>query len=288
MGALPLSSPLRTAAPHPALASYVQSYIQIRDHPAAELEVAAIPSPLLLVTWNAPVRIVTSAPGERALPLVALAGLTSRVHRSVVGAGACGFHLRLSPTGARALLGERLQPDTWEGGLPPDVQRWAEAIAEAPTFEARVALADAFWRARIPSSRVWSADATRMLARTAGSASVTDVASVLGVSARTLRRRFTDDVGLGVKLFGQIERYRQAHGLLLRSPGTSWTDICARFGYADQAHFVRAFRRFSGGTPTRWSPDEHGFDIGFGLRGEGARPRRDRFVQDHEPETPVA
>lgn len=271
MGTPTLAAPFRSAAPHPALAGCIRSYLQIEGHCAGTIQVAALHAPLLLVTWGAEVRLRTAVgAADRPLPLVALAGLTTRVHHSEVGAGACGFHLRFTPTGARALLGERIGSDRWDDGLPADVRAWAEAIADAPDFEARVALANTFWQRRQKVYRVWSAAAVGLVTAQAGCAAVARVAEVLGVSERTLRRRFTDDLGIGVKTFAQVERYRQAHGLLLRTPGATWRDACEWFGYADQAHFVRAFRRFTGVPPTRWQADEHAFDMGFGLREEGA------------------
>lgn len=284
MGPSPTADVIRTVAPHPSLAGYVRSYVSIESHPAGSIQVAAIPTSLLLVTWGGAVQVVTSAAGPRPLPLVALSGPMTRSHRSVIEAGACGFHVQFTPTGARALLGEHAVPDIWEASLPPALLRWAEAVAEAPSVEARVALADAFWRARLPTSEAWSAAAVRRLMQTAGGQTVASLAETLGVSPRTLQRRFATDVGIGVKTFAQVERYRQSHGLLLRAPQATWTDVCTRFGYADQAHFVRAFRRFTGTPPTRWRTDEHGFDLGFGLREAGASSRSGlvpvRFVQD--------
>lgn len=264
----------RTAAPHPALRPHVQAYVQIADHPDGTIQVAALPVPMLLVTWGAEVQILTSPAGTRSLPHVVLAGPTSRVHHSAIGAGAHGFHVRFTPTGARALLGERATPQGWDDGLPAAVERWSEAVTEAASFEARVALADAFWLSRRPDGDLWTSAAAALLTRTAGAVPVTAVADALGVSERTLRRRFADDVGLGVKEFAQVQRYRQAHGFLLRTPGATWRDACERFGYADQAHFVRAFQRFTGQPPTRWRLDERRFDLSFGLRDGGSPSTR--------------
>ncbi len=254
------------AAAHAALAPYVRGYVQIENHQAATVRVAAQSDPTLLLTWNAPVRLVSMAGGDRPLPLVVLTGASSRAHTSEVGAGACGFHVRFTPAGARALVGERPPGDAWDDGLSAGLRRWAEAVAEAPGLAARVALADAFWRARMPEHPPWSAAAVALVRQSVGTARVSAVAEALGVAPRTLRRRFRDDAGVGIKAFMQVERYRQSHGLMLRAPGTTWKDVCERFGYADQSHFVRDFRRFTGDTPTRWRPEAHSFDLGFGLR----------------------
>ena len=269
MDARHIVSHVRTSPPHPALAAHVRSYVST-DDPArgpSAVSLAALPAPVLFITWGGDVQIVTAQ--ARTLPAVVLFGPSTHPHHAEIDAGVCGFHVRFTPTGARALLGERATPNAWDDGLPAAVHRWAEAIAEASGFEARVALADAFLCRRLPGYAVRAGPAVSLVAGQAGCASVATVARELGVSERTLRRHFVEDLGVGLKTFAQIERYRQAHGLLLRAPGTSWRDVCERFGYADQAHFVRSFHRFSGMTPTRWRPDEHRFDLGFGLREEG-------------------
>lgn len=257
---------ITTAPPHAALAPYVRGYVQIVDHEAATIQVVAQSDPALLLTWNAPVRLVSTPGGQRPIPLAVLVGASPHPFTSEIGAGACGFHVRFTPAGARALIGERPPTGAWDDGLPAAVSRWAEAIAEAPDLAARVALANAFWRARMPDRPLWSATAAALVRQSVGTARVLSLSTTLGITPRTLRRRFYDDAGIGIKAFMQIERYRQSHGLLLRSPRTTWQDVCGHFGYADQAHFVRDFRRFTGETPTRWLPEAHGFDIGFGLR----------------------
>lgn len=264
---------IRVAPPHPALRPYVRSYLGVEQRAPETARVGALPSPVLMVTWGGRVRALggTAGPhGGAPLPLVAVTGPFTVGHGAEIEAGARGFHVRFTPTGARALLGERPAPDTWEGGLPAPVERWGEAVAEAPSFEARVALADALWRSRLPDADVWSNAAVGLMTGAAGALRVGPLADALGVSARTLRRRFSDDVGLSTKAFAQIERYRQAHGYLLRTPGATWRDVCERYGYADQAHFVRAFRRYTGEPPTRWRPEGRGLDLGMGLRDEGA------------------
>jgi AraC-like DNA-binding protein len=265
MSPLPAASPtgVRVAAPHAALRAHVQAYVEIGGLVGGVFPVAAVPSAFLFVTWGGPVRILTAS--SAALPLATLFGVCSRAHRSEVAATSQGFHVRFTATGARALLRDRPDADAWHDALPAAVQRWAEATAEAPTFAARVALADAFWRTRLPARDVWSDAAIALVQAGAGRLHVAGVADLLGVSRRTLQRRFADDIGIGLKTFAQVERYRQAHGLLLRTPGATWRDACAHFGYADQAHFVRSFARFAGVPPTRWTPGGSVFDLGFGL-----------------------
>jgi AraC-like DNA-binding protein len=69
----------------------------------------------------------------------------------------------------------------------------------------------------------------------------------LGMSLRTVRRRFLFASGLTFKMISQIERAKQAATLL--EQGVSLLDATYQVGYADQSHMTRALKRFIGDTP---------------------------------------
>lgn len=73
------------------------------------------------------------------------------------------------------------------------------------------------------------------------------VASRLGVTARHLRRAFTESVGIGPKDFARTVRLQRA----VRSAATSrdWARIATEAGYYDQAHLIADFRELVGLTP---------------------------------------
>lgn len=79
---------------------------------------------------------------------------------------------------------------------------------------------------------------------------VEDLAHVLGVSTRHLRRAFDDLIGLSPKTYTQVLRFQRAIRLATRSPDPIWSQIAIGAGYFDQAHLIGAFRRFAGRTPT--------------------------------------
>ncbi len=82
-----------------------------------------------------------------------------------------------------------------------------------------------------------------------GAATVTELAAVAGLSSRHFRRRFRTAVGLGPKELARIQRARAASADLVRREGASWADRAAGFGYSDQAHLVREYRRFFDASP---------------------------------------
>ena len=77
--------------------------------------------------------------------------------------------------------------------------------------------------------------------------SLTRVAGTVGVRPRTLQRRLAR-VGLTYQQVIDEVRYERARQLL-GSPGTSIGEVAIQVGYADPAHFSRAFRRWAGLSP---------------------------------------
>jgi AraC-like DNA-binding protein len=78
------------------------------------------------------------------------------------------------------------------------------------------------------------------------------VAADLGVLPRTLRRRFTAQVGLGPKRFARVQRLQRVVRSLGEQARVDWAAVAARHGYADQPHLVDEFRQLVGVTPTEY------------------------------------
>ena len=102
------------------------------------------------------------------------------------------------------------------------------------------------------------------------------VADALGVLPRTLRRRFTAQVGLGPKRFARVQRLQRVVRDLDGRAQVDWAAVAARHGYADQPHLAEEFRQLVGVTPTEY------------LRSRVAGPNHLRFgVADGDRETEV-
>jgi len=80
-----------------------------------------------------------------------------------------------------------------------------------------------------------------------GFRSLEDIAQLLGVSVRTLKRRLADGNTSYSALLDELRQERAL--LLLRDGNLSREQIAERLGYSDAANFNRAFRRWTGKTP---------------------------------------
>lgn len=96
-----------------------------------------------------------------------------------------------------------------------------------------------------------------------GRITVRELASAMATTERTLRRAFVRAVGVSPKTYAAIVRVNQVIAELHRAPPESWHDIVDHFGYADQSHFGREFRRFTGVSPTTYLPDESPLERSF-------------------------
>lgn len=79
--------------------------------------------------------------------------------------------------------------------------------------------------------------------------SVDELSRAVYISERQLQRMFKGNLGVGPKSYIQIIRFRKICQLLQTTPNVSCHDVVFNFGYADQAHFIRDFKAFSGKTP---------------------------------------
>lgn len=83
-----------------------------------------------------------------------------------------------------------------------------------------------------------------------GRPELSDVASDLGMSERTLQRRITDE---GATFRELLAEARQELGRqLLSDPAAEIDEVACLLGYQDASSFYRAFRGWEGLTPNRW------------------------------------
>ena len=77
------------------------------------------------------------------------------------------------------------------------------------------------------------------------------VAAQLDVSIRTLQRRL-EDCGLSFKAL--VDDIRRSIAIqLVRAGEHAATEIAFMLGYSDQAHFIRAFKRWTGMPPRQFA-----------------------------------
>lgn len=75
------------------------------------------------------------------------------------------------------------------------------------------------------------------------------LAEHLGLSARGLHKHFVQSCGFGPKAWLQLHRFDDLVSRGLAGGDEAFADLAGDYGFSDQAHMNREFRRFSGLTP---------------------------------------
>lgn len=78
---------------------------------------------------------------------------------------------------------------------------------------------------------------------------IKSLAAETSVSIRTLERRFSKETGLSPKQFSIICQFQASLQQLTAKDYIKLTDIVYTNGFADQSHFIRVFKAFTGKTP---------------------------------------
>lgn len=113
------------------------------------------------------------------------------------------------------------------------------------------------------------ASAIELIETHEGRLRIEQVGARVGVSPRSLERRFLAQTGLSPKLASRIVRFQSAASLLQEDPRAPLATLAAERGYHDQAHMTREFREFAGLTPAAYATERA---VGFVQDGTAAAP----------------
>lgn len=94
--------------------------------------------------------------------------------------------------------------------------------------------------------------ATNMILKSKGGMSIKEIRRKLNVAERTFERHFLNTIGVTPKQFARIIQFDTAIRQMSDSDYTHLTDIGYESGYADQSHFIRSFKRYTGMTPKEY------------------------------------
>ena len=87
-----------------------------------------------------------------------------------------------------------------------------------------------------------------------GNVAVALLCKQANMSLKTFERHFDQKAGLPPKLFSEITRF--AHAVRMFEQNKNAFEIIVACGYADQAHLIKEFKKFSNTTPTQFYPVE--------------------------------
>lgn len=83
-----------------------------------------------------------------------------------------------------------------------------------------------------------------------GQQPISNLCNELHLTERTFERRFSNAVGVTAKQFSKIIQFQQSLEQLTVKDYNKLTDIVYSNGFADQSHFIKVFKAFTGKTPS--------------------------------------
>jgi AraC-like DNA-binding protein len=94
--------------------------------------------------------------------------------------------------------------------------------------------------------------ASTYIARNPSKEALVTVQQELHITERTFQRLFEKHIGVAPNLFRRICQFNAAFMQLNSRKNYKLSDIAFQHGYADQSHYIRAFREFTHITPTAY------------------------------------
>jgi AraC-like DNA-binding protein len=79
-----------------------------------------------------------------------------------------------------------------------------------------------------------------------------DLAAVVGLAPEKFAIAFRHSTGMSPQQWHMRARVHRAQEMMLDDPARSFTEIASRLRFADQSHFSRVFKQFTGATPREW------------------------------------
>jgi AraC-like DNA-binding protein len=171
--------------------------------------------------------------------------------------------VRFYPHGAASILPDKAslfsnQVIDYRAIADKSVDTLQAQLQETSTWSKRIALLEAYLLQQLEQSgkRLGKVDVLKDLMYHLRHQDVYEtmetIAARYGISARYMQQLFLQYTGLTPKLYSQINRFQ--HSLrLVTNRNTSLTDIAYECGYADQSHFIKEFKVFTGTTPSGYS-----------------------------------
>lgn len=204
---------------------------------------------------------------EQALPGLFLYGQTTR-HTEITATGlfrASGvmFH----PYALKTVFGVNAAELTGSCIAPPEKKGYQlmERLSDARTVSDQVKILESYLQAQIGREHhlgMIEYAVSQILAAN-GNISMRDLQEELQITEKSFERRFKDHVGIPPKLFSGICRYQASLHQLKNNQYNKLSDIAYENDYADQSHFIRSFKKYTGCSPHQFRKQNNQLSVLF-------------------------
>jgi len=243
--------------PTERLQPYIRYYAVVEADKAAEYKV--FPSPGLVIGFQYAGRLATVKDNvEIKLSAAGITGITDRykVFRNTANTGTVlvyftetGF-TQFATHPAHELFNYSLSlNDIFD---KYEVSNIEEKLSLATNDKDRIRTVDAFLCSQLQTIATDKliVEAVKLIYQSRGAIRIQELNRMLCISPSPFEKRFRKVVGASPKKFASIIRFNTVLDEL--RAGKSLTDICYEHDFFDQAHFIKAFKQFTGDTPENY------------------------------------
>ncbi|WP_078578303.1 AraC family transcriptional regulator [Salipaludibacillus agaradhaerens] len=168
------------------------------------------------------------------------------------------FGIRFFPGGAYGVIQTPLsclknQLCELDALLPRSESTAAEQLFAEESLVGKVRFAEAFLLSLLSWERMRTDNTMKSVLhhifRSRGSAQIQSIAKKEVISTRQLNRKFQNWIGVTPKRFSEIVRFQAMVHYMQTSPSIDWSALALVYGFFDQPHMIRDFKRYYGISP---------------------------------------
>ena len=135
-----------------------------------------------------------------------------------------------------------------------NVERYYQQLMASSTLEQQVQVTGELMLELIQTHQVPQDDRIQqgivLILQASGQLTIRELLDRLHVTERTFERNFSTQVGLTPKQFARIVQFQHSLHTLNEASFSKLTEVGLDSGFADQSHFIRAFKKYTGQTPS--------------------------------------
>lgn len=167
------------------------------------------------------------------------------------------FGIRLYPDGFINIFGHRPKElnASYENGIDffgIQFSDFCNRLKELVLVKDRIDLTNTFFEghlARNYKSHDYTHLTMSMIRNYGGILNYNQIVSNIPISQRQLQREFKNVYGISVRDYLRIMRFNAIHNYMLSGQALNLTELSYELSFADQSHFVKEYKRFSGVSP---------------------------------------
>ena len=129
-----------------------------------------------------------------------------------------------------------------------------EQLQEQPTAHGKLAVLERAVASIIDDTREPDQTVARAARYLERGQTVSETADTIGLTQRTLNRRFRAAIGLSPKQYARTARLRRLIRYINATDEVDWAEAAAATGFYDQSHLIHEFRDLTGILPTAYTP----------------------------------